>query len=86
MDTARVSVGQVREQLAETLNQVAYRGERIIIERRGKDVAALVPMEDVELLRALEDRIDIEEARAALKEAETGNTVSWEEVKAELGL
>ena len=62
-------VGKVRDQFAEALNQVAYRGERIWIERRGKDVAAPVPIEDVELLEALEDRIDLEDARAALKSA-----------------
>jgi len=42
-----------------------------------------VPIEDVELLEALEDRMDIEEARKALKEKET---VPWEIVKKERSL
>jgi len=84
--STRVSVGQVRDGLAETLNQVAYRGSRIRIERRGKDVAALVPIEDLELLEALEDRIDLEAARAALAQAKTEETVPWERAKANLGL
>ena len=54
--------------------------------RRGKAVAAIVSLEDVELLEALEDRIDLENARAALTEAEKEGTVSWEEFKKELSL
>lgn len=82
----RISVGQVRDRFSETLNQVAYQGARVVIERHGKDVAALVSVEDLELLQSLEDRIDLEAARAALKEAETEGTVPWEKVKQELGL
>jgi antitoxin (DNA-binding transcriptional repressor) of toxin-antitoxin stability system len=58
-------------------------GERILLERRGKVVAALVPAADVELLERLEDRLDLEEARA-LADVEKHGTVSWEKVKAEL--
>ena len=86
MSTTRLTVGQVRDQFAEALNQVAYGRNRIVIERRGKDVAAVVPIEDLELLRQLEDRLDLDRARAALAEAETEGTVTWEAVKEELGL
>lgn len=86
MERTKLTVGQVREQLADTLNQVAYRGERVIIERRGKHLAAMVPIEDLELLEALEDRVDLEAARAALLGVESHGTVPWEEVKADSGL
>jgi hypothetical protein len=43
----------------------------------------MVPVADLEVLRDLEDRIDLEAAREAL--SEPGET-SWEEVKAKLGL
>ena len=79
----RVSASKAREELAETLNRVAYGGERIILERRGKNLAALVPMEDLELIRELEDRIDLETARRALKEK---GSVSWKRLKASLRL
>ena len=36
--------------------------------------------------RDLEDQIDLEAARAALDEVSKSGTVSWEEIKAELGL
>jgi prevent-host-death family protein len=75
---------RLRATLADTLNQVAYAHERVIVEKHGKPVAALVPMEDLEMLRALEDRIDLEAAREAL--AERGASRPSAEVKAELGL
>ena len=82
----RLNVSDVREDLAEVINRVAYQGERIVVHRRGKDVVALVPVEDVALLEALEDGVDIEAARKALSEAKTKGTVSWDELKSELGL
>lgn len=82
----RVSAGQVRKELSSTLNRVAYARERLILHRRGKDVAALVPMEDLALLEALEDRLDLDDARAALMEAKKKGTIRWEKIKAELGL
>lgn len=82
----RKPVSEARYDLAETLNRVRYKGERIVLHRRGKDVAALVPVEDLELLEELEDRIDLESAREALKEAEKEGTIPWSEVKKKLGL
>ena len=73
----------LRTHVAETLNRVAYQGERIELERHGKAIAALVSIEDLELLEALEDRIDLAAARRALKESGHRN---WNKVKAELGL
>ena len=79
-----VSAVQVRKRLAEVINRAAFGKERVILARRGKAVAAIVSIEDVELLEALEDKMDLENARAALIEAEKEGTVSWEEFKKEL--
>jgi len=53
-------------------------------------MAAVIPMDDLELLEKviakLEDLIDLEEAKAALEEAEEKGTIPWEELKAELSL
>lgn len=40
----------MQRQLADVVNRVAYRGERIVIHRRGKAVAALVSMADYDQL------------------------------------
>lgn len=82
----RLNVSDVRDDFAEVLNRVAYRGERIVINRRGKDIVAMVPVEDVAMLEALEDRVDIAQARKALAEAKAKGTVHWDDLKAELGL
>jgi len=48
----RLNASAAREEFAELLNQEAYQGEQIILHRRGKNVAALVPLEDLELIQA----------------------------------
>jgi prevent-host-death family protein len=62
----RLEASKAREQFSDTLNRVAYGHERIVLRRRGKDVAALISLEDLALLEQLEDRIDIEEAKHIL--------------------
>ena len=83
---ARLAVSKVRTELAEMLNRVAYGHERVVLERRGKNVAALVSIEDLELLELLEDRADLAAARKALGEAKGGKLVPWKDLKRKLGL
>ena len=75
-----------RENMAEILNRVAYAKDRVRITRRGKEVAAVVPIEDLELIERLEDEIDIREAKKALADAKKHGTIPWDMVKKELGL
>ncbi len=77
---------QAREIFAEVLNRVAYGGERVRITRHGRDIAAVVPIEDLELLERLQDEEDVREAEAALADAREHGTVPWETAKRELGL
>jgi prevent-host-death family protein len=79
-----IGVAEIRNQMADALNRVAYQGERIVLERHGKGVAAIVSMEDLALLEELEDRRDLEEARKSL--GEKGKNVPLAEVKRRLGL
>jgi prevent-host-death family protein len=78
----RMAASQAREKFATILNEVAFGGERVLLHRHGKNVAAVVPIEDLELLEALEDKMDLETARRAL--AEKGPRVKWKELKQEL--
>jgi PHD/YefM family antitoxin component YafN of YafNO toxin-antitoxin module len=72
----------------DTFNRVAYRGERVRIDRRGAPSVAIIPIEDLELLEFIEDQIDVAAAEKALAEMKAnGETpVAWEDVKARLGL
>ena len=45
-----VGVGEAKKRLSEIMSRVAYRGERFLIERRGRRMAALVPVGDLERL------------------------------------
>ena len=65
----KFSTAEAREKLGMIIQKAAVEKERIVLTRRGKELAALVPMEDVRFLEELEDRLDLEEARAALAEA-----------------
>lgn len=67
-DASTMTTGEARDRFSEVLNRVAFGGERVVLTRRGKPLAAVVPLEDMALLEELEDRIDLEEARATLEE------------------
>jgi len=80
---AQVNIVEVRGKLADTINRVAYGGERIVLERRGKGVAALVSMEDLDVVEAMEDEADL---RAALKARREKGRVPLADIKARLGM
>jgi prevent-host-death family protein len=82
----RISIAEAKNNFGDLMNRAAYGKERLILTRRGKKLAALVPVEDLEVLEAIEDKIDLEEARKALAESAQESTVAWEDVKKELGL
>jgi prevent-host-death family protein len=73
-----LSTAEARTNLAATLGRVAYGGERVLIGKRGKAMAALVPLADLEVLRALEDSIDLGESRKSRREG--GKNLSHAEV------
>ncbi len=79
-----VSTVDARKKFADIVNTVAYGGEPVILTRRGREVAALVSMEELALLQLIEDRMDIEDAKKAL--AEPGENIPAHEFWKQLGV
>ncbi len=79
-----VSTADARMNFSEIINKVAYGNEPIILTRRGKSIAALVSIAELELLQRIEEHLDIEDAKVAL--AEPGDNISAEEVWKSLDL
>ena len=79
----RLTASSVRGAFAATLDRVVEGGERIVLDRRGKSVAALVPIEDLEFLRELEDQLDNEAAARAGTER---GRIDWSALKRDLDL
>jgi len=75
-----------RSQFSEIVNRTAFGGERVVVTRRGKPLAALVTIEDLALLEELEDRADARDFPVARKAASREAAVPWHELKRRLGL
>ena len=87
--TTRLNVSKAREEFPDVVNRAAYGKERTIVSRRGKDLAALIPIEDLRLLERLAqqemDRIDREDAHAALQETKEKGSIPLRDLMRELG-
>lgn len=79
-------ISEARESFSTTVNRVAFGGERVVLTRHGRRVAAVVPIEDLELLESLEDVRDLDDVRAALADPANRERIGWEELKGQLGL
>jgi prevent-host-death family protein len=84
----KLAASQARDSFSDTLNRVAYRGERIVLRRRGRDLAAIVPIEDLKLIQKMEDEIDLRQARKALSEMKRNGLkpVPYGRIRKKLGL
>lgn len=82
----QVSFSEARTHFAEIANEVAYAGRRTVVTRRGEKLIAIVSIEDLEMIEAIESKIDIEDARKALVDVEENGTIPWEEIRNKLNL
>jgi prevent-host-death family protein len=80
----RLPASQVRERFAEFLNEVSYGNQRLVLQRHGKDIVAMISAEDLARFEELEDRADLRDMKRV--RAEGDNPIPWGEAKAELGL
>ena len=78
MGTVTISAMNLREQIGDILNRVRYAGERFIVERRGKPVAAIVSVDELEHLERMELEREVEMMRLAKIAAAREGVVSFE--------
>lgn len=77
-----ISATELKNDFADTTRRVQHAGERIIVRRNSKEAFAIIPIEDLRLLEALEDKVDLLLAEEAM--ADSRPAVPWEEAKKEL--
>ena len=68
-----VNVSSLRTNISEITNRVVFGEERVLVERNGKMVCALISLEDLKKLQALESRKD---TNAAKETAKSGDLVN----------
>lgn len=81
-----ITAADARKNFAELLNRVAFGKERVVLTRHGKQLCALVPIEDLTFLATLRQAAGQQDIAAAMSERERGHAVSWQDLRNELGL
>ena len=83
---ATMTVADAKNHFSDVLRRAEYGGERVIVERHGKPVAAIVSTGDLRQLEAAENAVDLRDARAALAEAKKRGTIPLDTVLRKHGL
>jgi len=78
-----ITMADLRRDLARVVNSAAFGDERVIVERHGKPLVAVVPLGDLELIEKLEDRLLTERCERILADPNE-EWIPWEQAKAEL--
>lgn len=84
----RLSAERASGSLASVVDRASADKERVLLTRRGKAVAAVVPVEDVAMLEGIEDLLDSLDLRKRLAtwKREGQSTIALEDVAREHGV
>lgn len=85
MTMTLINTIDAKEQFADLINRVAHNKERVVLTRRGNEIAVIIPIDDLKLLLESQDKHDLNEAIDSLKEARNSNTITLDQLKEELG-
>ena len=80
----KLKMSEVRDNISEVGKRVAYAGERFTVSSYKTEVFAIVSMEDLRVLEALENESDLIAAREAL--AESGERIPYSQIRQKFGL
>ncbi len=89
LDATQLDLTLAHPEIVDAIKQVAN-GKPIIVHHDGKQVAAVISIQDLHLFERLieeeEDRIDIEDTQRILAETKESDWIPLGQVKAKLGL
>lgn len=71
-----LSVREARATFATVVNEAAFGKERFVVTRNGKRAVAIVPIEDLDTIESIEDRIDLAEVRKRLAKPVKAMTIA----------
>jgi prevent-host-death family protein len=66
-EPGRVDEPRAAQEFSDVLSQVAAEGKPLIVRRNGADLAAVIPLEHLELLREVAARQEVEERAAQIE-------------------
>jgi len=85
-----VPVRELRSDLAHLLDEVADRREHVLVTRRGRPAAVLIPVDEYDALEEtaeiLSDPATVDAVAAGMAQIAGGDTVSLEELRGQLSL
>lgn len=81
----RLALNEPPNPVLAAANRVARGGERVVVQRRGKDLAALVSLDDLRALEEMEERAIAAAVAASWAEQGDDPPEKWEVVKARMG-
>lgn len=85
-----ISCKEVRDHMADVINQVAFKSKKYTLTRHGSAVAVLLSLEEWNAMKKLiekrEDEEDIRDASIALKKNSNKRGVSLKTMKKKLGI
>lgn len=82
MITTHMNTVDAKETFSELINRVSHQHECVILTRRGKEIAALIPIELLTDIKNAQNKQDLADAVAALKEAREQGTITLEDFNA----
>jgi prevent-host-death family protein len=81
-----INTVEAKEQFADLVNRVAHSKEKIILTRRGKEIVAMIPVEDLLLLQQSQDKHDLREAIDSLKDVRHLGAMTLDELREKIGI
>src|SRR5665647_571851 len=80
-DAETVTTRELREKLSEIVGRCAYGGDRFVIKRHGKPLAAVVPIQGMLVAQLGPDQDDAAAYMRALQAGELDKTRPWSGIK-----